>query len=122
MTEVMQDLSYFIADLNSRVRTLENKYELQAERLLITNQNLIESYKKLSVEFTKINKELQDLKTSMTALKETFKKMIEELPDFATKQELTILEKYINVWNPLNFVTTKEVERIVNEKINKKGD
>lgn len=123
MVEVMQDLSYFISDLNSRVRTLENRYELLAERLLITNQNTVESHKRLSEEFTKINKELQNLKTTITTFKETFKKLLEEISDFATKQEIKVLERYINMWNPLNFVTTEEVEKIIEEKLKeKKGD
>ncbi len=119
----MQDFSYFISDLNSRVRTIENKYNLLAERLLITNQNTVESHKRLSEEFTKTNRELQNLKTSITTFKDTIKKLIEEISDFATKQEIKVLERYINMWNPLNFVTTEEVENIINEKLkSKKGD
>lgn len=121
MAEVMQDISYFISDLNSRVRTLENKYELLAERLLIANQNMIESHKRLSEEFTKINKELQNLKTTLTTFKETIKKIVKEVSDFATKQDLKVLEKYINLWNPLNFITAEDVEKIIEEKL-KKGD
>ncbi len=121
MPEVMQDISYFISDLNSRVRTLENRYELLAERLLIINQNMIESHKKLSEEFTKINKELQNLKTVLTTFKETIKKLVQEISDFATKQDLKVLEKYINLWNPLNFVTSEEIEKIIDEKLKKGG-
>ena len=121
MIEVTQDLTYFISDLNSRVRTLENKYELLAERLLISNQNMIESYKRLSSEFTKINQELQNLKTTVITFKETIKKILEEMSEFSTKQEIKVLEKYINMWNPLNFVTTEEIEKIIDEKL-KKGD
>jgi len=122
----MQDISYFISDLNSRVRTLENRYELLSERLLIVNQNMIESYKKLSTELNKITQELKTIKTSLTTLKETIKNLIKEMPEFATKQELKILEKYINFWNPLNFVTQKDIDNIINEKLKalkqKKGD
>ncbi len=33
----------------------------------------------------------------------------EELEFFARKENLKVLEKYINLWNPLNFVTKEEV-------------
>lgn len=121
MPEVIQDISYFISDLNSRVRTLENKYELLAERVLIANQNMIESHKRLSSEFTKVNQELQDLKSTIITFKETMRKLVDEISEFASKQEVKILESYINMWNPLKFVTTEEVEKIIDEKL-KKGD
>jgi len=57
-----------------------------------------------------------------TALKvEAYYDIIKELDIFAKKEQLKVLEKYINLWNPLNFVTTKEVEKIIEEKL-KKGD
>lgn len=121
MPEVIQDISYFISDLNSRVRTLENKYELLAERVLIANQNMIESHKRLSSEFTKVNQELQDLKSTIITFKETMRKLVDEISEFASKQEVKILESYINMWNPLKFVTTEEVEKIIDEKL-KIGD
>jgi predicted lactoylglutathione lyase len=82
---------------------------------------MIESYKRLSSEFTKINQELQNLKTTVITFKETIKKILEEMSEFSTKQEIKVLEKYINMWNPLNFVTTEEIEKIIDEKL-KKGD
>jgi len=34
-------------------------------------------------------------------------------------KEFDVLKKYIEFWEPLNFVTRKEVEEIIDEKIKK---
>ena len=46
MAQQQTDLSYVLADLSSRVRILESKYNLIGERLLVVNKNMIEEYKK----------------------------------------------------------------------------
>ena len=38
----------------------------------------------------------------------------------ANKTELKVLEKYINIWEPIRFVTHDEVERVVEQILDKK--
>ena len=44
---------------------------------------------------------------------------LRETDFFAKKNDIKVLEKYINLWNPLDFVTEEEVEMIVEKKLNK---
>lgn len=116
------DVGYVISDLNSRIRILEGRYTLLGERLLVINQNMIEEYKKIIREIKTINTDIKDLKEEINELKDTLKHMVQEMQYFARKENLKVLEKYINLWNPMNFVTEEEVIKIINEKIIKKGD
>ena len=43
--------------------------------------------------------------------------IIKELKITAGKEELMTLKKYIDFWNPMNFVTQRDVERVVEEKM-----
>ena len=54
-------------------------------------------------------------KNEMFKMRETLKDMIKEMSSFASSQELKVLERYINTWNPLNFVTEKEVLSLIKE-------
>jgi hypothetical protein len=105
-------------DLNTRIRILEGKYNLTRERMLLINQNMIDHYKTLNEEMRTIKKEIKEIKEIMETIKETNRNMIKEMSFFARKEQLKVLEKYINMWNPLNFITKEEVL----ELINKKGD
>ena len=44
---------------------------------------------------------------------------ISELKNAAKRDEVKVLEKYINIWNPVKFVTQNEVESIVKDMLNR---
>lgn len=111
-----------IMDIGARIRILENKYSTVNEHLLIINQNMIEEYKKLIEEMKVINVEIKEIKEDVLNLKETAKKMVQEMEIFARKDELKVLEKYINFWNPLEFITTNELNKILDERLKKRID
>ncbi len=110
-----------IADLNSRARVLEERYNLLRERLLIVNQNMVGEYKKVTQDIKALNSDIKEIKNDIFNLKETMKHFIKEMESFARKDSLKVLEKYINMWNPLNFVTEKDVISLIKEHT-KRGD
>jgi hypothetical protein len=115
------NLSYVLSDLNARVRVLESKYSLFGERLLIINQNMIEEYKKTLRDMKAVQSEISDLKKEVFYLKEVLDDFNKEFDMFARKDSVKVLEKYINLWNPMNFVTEKEVINIIKREAGKKS-
>ena len=102
-----------IADLNSRARVLEERYNLLRERLLVVNQNMVEEYKRVQQDVKVINSDIKEIKNDIFTLKETMKHFIKEMESFARKDSIKVLEKYINMWNPLHFVTEKDVIELI---------
>ncbi len=108
-------------ELNTRIRILEGKYNLTRERMLLINQNMIDHYKTLNEEIRTVKKDLKEIKEIMETIKETNSSMIKEMSFFARKEQLKVLEKYINMWNPLNFITKEEVLDLINKKGDKRA-
>lgn len=123
MAEATQEvnLSYVLSDLNARVRVLESKYGLFGERLLVINQNMIEEYKKMLRDMKTVQSELSELKKEIFYLKEVLNDFNKEFDMFARKDSVKVLEKYINLWNPMNFVTEKEVVDIIKREGGKRS-
>ena len=119
-TEVAQDMTYVLADLNNRVRTLESKYNLFGERLLVINQNMIEEYKKLLREMKVINLDMQRVKAEASETRAVIKNVVTEMDLFARKENVRVVEKYLDLLSPMNFVTEQQVERVVEEKLRRK--
>lgn len=111
------NLSSVINDLNARIRVLESKYNLFGERLLIINRNTIDEYKKLNQEIKSMDKEIKDIKKDIYNLKEILNHITKDMERLANKESVKILEKYINLWNPLNFMTEKEVKELVKKEV-----
>lgn len=116
-TYSQQDVS---VDLINRVRDLEGRYNLLRDRVLIINNNMIEEYKRLMSELKLINNEVREAKNEIQKLKESMKHVIKEFELFARKEDILFVEKYINLWNPLKFVTEEDVLRIIEHY--KKGE
>ena len=107
-------------DTIGRIRTLEGKYNLLRDRVLIINNNMIEEYKKTIGEIKAINNDVKEIKGDIFKIKESMKHILKELELFARKEDVKFLEKYINLWNPLKFATEEDVKRIIEEKLKDK--
>jgi hypothetical protein len=113
------NLQDFLLDLNSRTRDLEGRYNLIRDRVLVINQNMIEEYKRTLVEMKVINSEIKEMKTEIFNMKEAMRHLIQEIEFFARKDDVKVLEKYINLWSPMNFTSEKEVRMIFQEEIDR---
>src|SRR3990167_1943306 len=101
---------------DERLRLLESRYNAVRDRVLITNQNMISGYKKIHEEIRELETDLREIKTDMFEIKNSIKKIAEELRFFAKKEQVKVLEKYIDLWNPLKFVTEEELRRVLEER------
>ena len=80
---------------------------------------MIEEYKKLLNEIRAIDSELKEFKNDLFNVKETTKRVLDEFGSFAKKENIKVLEKYINMWNPIQFIREEDVERIVSKEMDK---
>ena len=108
-----QDMSSVLSDVISRLRILENRYELFGERLLVVNKNMIEEYRKLRDGIQNQNEEVKKLKADIFNVKETVRQLFKELQFFAKKEDFKALDKYIKLWDPMGFCTEEDVKLIV---------
>ncbi|MBS3168196.1 hypothetical protein J4216_03670 [Candidatus Woesearchaeota archaeon] len=117
---MVQEQSYspeeMLFDLTNRVRSLEGKYNLLRDRVLIINNNMIEEYKRMMSEVKAINEDLREIKDDMFKLRESIRHLIKETELFAKRDDVQFLEKYINLWNPMKFVTEADVIRLIEGK------
>ena len=103
-------------DPNERIRVLESKYSYLRDRMVLINENLVNEYKKLNQEIKVVDSELKDLKNDIFEIKEALRHVLGEMKNFARKEHFQVLEKYINMWNPFNFVTEEEVLELIKQK------
>ncbi len=108
-------------DITSRTRDLEGKYNLLRDRVLIINTNMVDEYKKLTMEMKLMNGEIKNVKEELFKIKESMRHLLKEFDLFARKEDVAYLEKYINLWNPLKFVTEADVLKLLEEHTIKKG-
>tara|TARA_Y100000310_G_scaffold345473_1_gene465378 strand:- start:4317 stop:4691 length:375 start_codon:yes stop_codon:yes gene_type:complete len=104
------DAVSIIADLNGRVRSLENKYNTLTERLLVVNQNMIEEYKKIMRGMRDLEQEIKKSKIGRMNTEEILRDIVKEMEIFAKKDQIKVLEKYVDQINIMNFVTDDQLD------------
>jgi hypothetical protein len=46
--------------------------------------------------------------------------ILKELQSGAKKEDIKVLQKYVDMWEPLNFVTRNEINEIIDEKLSER--
>ena len=107
-------------NLNNRLRLTEEKTMNLNRKIELIESNMLTSSKKTSSNIKTMDTELLELKRELDTLKQKFELVIKELKMTAGREELSTLQRYIDLWNPARFATREEVERIVEEKMAEK--
>lgn len=114
------DINSEINSLTGRLRVLEERINNVNRKIELDESNLLDNVHKTSVEFKTMNSEIVEIKRAIEEIKEKMEVIVRELPNLAAKSELDVLKKYIELWEPLNFVTRDEFDKRLNETQNAK--
>jgi len=114
----MADLSSQLNNISRRLRVLEERYTNLRKKTQVSDQNMLKFNKTQSRELKAMDSEVVDFRREFLDLKDKIKLIVKELKDCAKSDQVMVLEKYINLWEPANFVTRNEVERIIEQKMN----
>jgi len=113
MTEVDYENQYF-TETSTKVRDLEEKQRIIKDRILLIGQNLIEMKEDVHSTFIEIKKEIEIMKRDIERLKSFLETISGELSRFAKKDDLEMLSKQAKMFQPLDFVTKKDLEKLKN--------
>ncbi len=111
-----------INSLSRRIRELEERAQNLRKKVQMTDYTQMNQNKRYQQEIKVINSEINDLRHIMNDLDNKMLLLIKELRMCAKKEDVKVLNKYIGMWEPINFVTRKEVENIVRDAIEELGD
>ncbi len=110
-------------NLISRLRLIEERQSNMQRKIHLMEQGMLNSNKEFKTEVKLLQEEFLDVKRKIKDFEETLKKISKTLENLATREEVKIIEKYVNLLDPTSFITRKElektIERILEEKLKK---
>jgi len=106
--------------LSRRLRVLEEQYTNIRRKVQVTDQNMLSYHKKNISENKALTMELNEIRHMIDEIQNNILLIIKELKLCAKKEDVNVLQRYINMWEPVNFVTRKEVEKIVEDVISER--
>lgn len=107
--EIFEELSSVIR----RVKILENASTNAHESLQTIEKNQLDIQKELRRDIKILEQENDELKTQVNDLKNAIKMIISDLQDAARSEDVKVIQNYLNLWNPVQFVTPNQVKKII---------
>lgn len=112
----IDQIASIITDLDRRLRILEERYSNIRKKLQLTDQNILESEKGFIKELKIINDDTLKLKKQVNDYYEKIEIFSDEINQAAKKTDVKLIEKYLDLWDPKNFVTRKELKDYLKQK------
>ena len=114
------NISGVVNSINRRVRVLEERNSNIQRKTGVIEDNMINKNKEISEDIKKINSDIKQLKRDFEEVKDSIKLLVRELQSMAKKEDVDVIQKYIDLWNPTNFVTNRELDKAVKRIISEK--
>lgn len=115
----MQPVATSLNDIATRLKILEERYGTLRKKSQLTEQNIIESERNNFNEIRLIQDNLLDVKKAIKNLTEKVSLLSDEISSFASENDFKVLQRYVEFWEPLDFVTRKEVNDFLRKKFKK---
>ncbi|MBN2111480.1 hypothetical protein JW707_00105, partial [Candidatus Woesearchaeota archaeon] len=106
-----------MTNLSTRLKVLEERTSNMKKKQELIEQNMLSHRKKDSDEMEMLRDEIDEMRKIITEIENRVIMLIKELRLSAKKEDVDILKKYFEFWEPVKFVTQNQVESIVREMI-----
>jgi len=113
-------VSALLSDFSTRMNDLEEQNRIIKERLVVISQTLLKQNDKLNKEISALKEGMRELRDEIDRLKEAMEHIVSESSEFARREEIKVLERYVKMFEPLKFATEDDVKRIVSKMIREK--
>lgn len=101
--------------LAARIRVSEERMNELRKKILFIEQNMLTNHKKLIGDLKIANGEIDELRHKIVDVEDRVITIIKELRLTARKGDIDVLKRYIELWDPVKFVTADHAEKIMRE-------
>ncbi|MEM3154046.1 MAG: hypothetical protein QW165_00565 [Candidatus Woesearchaeota archaeon] len=119
---IEHDISGTTEQLNlmaARVRISEERYSELRKKLLLVEQNMLSNHKKAMAEIKLLQNDVTEMRRTIQAVEDKIITIIKELRLAARKEDIDVMKRYLELWDPVKFVTADRIEKIIDEKLGK---
>ncbi|MBW2990813.1 hypothetical protein KY348_03845 [Candidatus Woesearchaeota archaeon] len=114
--ELFGRISKNVNNVAANLKILEERYSTLRNKSQVSEQSLIELEKEVRTDIKLLSEDVVDLKRELSDLKDKLRLISDEISNLVNKNEFRVLERYLDMWQPMNFVTKAELNRVLEEK------
>lgn len=103
------------------VKGLESKINNLLREVDVLKNDFIKRANQLNKDFKTLSDDLVEVRHEQEKMNQKMVLIINELKQTAGAEEVVTLKKYVEFWNPLNFVTQRDLEKAIETKLAEKS-
>jgi len=111
--EIASAVSIEIAKLSRRMSLIENRTDNLQDHLDLIDQNVIEKHKSAISDIRDLQAEVRTVQSQLHEMSDLLKRAVSRMSEFANRDDLRVIERYMNYWSPLSFTTKNEVKGMI---------
>lgn len=105
------------SSFNTRLRLVEEKCTNLNRKIEFLEGNLVATTKKFNEAIHHMDADLLEAKRNLDSFKQKIELIIRELKLTAGKDELTSVQRYLDLWDLTRFVSREELDKLIEEKL-----
>jgi len=103
--------------LSTRIRINEERFNDLRRKLQFLEQQAMSNQKKLNAEFKLMQGDVLEAKRRAGELENKVVMLIKELQLTSKKQDVDVLRRYLDMWDPVKFMTENQVKQILRREL-----
>ncbi len=106
-----------INGLAARIRVSEERFNELRKKVLFIEQNMLANHRKALGEIKESNSEIDELRHKVAEIEDRVITVVKELRLTARKSDIDVMKRYIELWDPVKFVTADYAEKIARDVV-----
>jgi hypothetical protein len=112
---VTADLNAQLTGVATRLKLMEERYGNLQKRNQLTEETLLSFEREMSTELRVTLQQVVELRRKIADIDQKVSAIQGEFAGFVRKHEFAVVERYLDLWQPVRFVTRDEARRIVQD-------
>lgn len=104
-----------MSDLSRRLRILEERYTVLRRKGQLAEENFIRDMQELRDSVAVVEEEATALRRLLVEIDDKLDRFLEQAKNAAPREDLLILKKYIEMWDPVQYLTRQEAQRLLEQ-------
>jgi hypothetical protein len=113
----MKNANDQISNITRRLKLLEERLIALKSKSTMLEENEMAEKKVVEKQIKDLSTQIKDVKMSVSQVRDDVLLIIKELQTLAKKDKVDMLEKYIEIWSPINYVSQNEVQKLVRDTV-----
>lgn len=116
---INRELESKISSANRRMITIEDRYRNLRKQRQFNERDSLQARKKMEQEIHALDQEISDLHKDIDGMSQRIDMLSREIEGCGKQEDLAVLEKYLELWEPVSFLTVDEAKKMIEEAVAK---